>query len=191
MVSLPISATICLVLSSLSFGQGRVLELDLSAESSRFDAAVREYRTLWDAEGRRIVEAMQRATSLQVEAGPIRVVVFEGPSSSGFRDIPMKLRASYSEATKRATLVHELGHRLISEHIPRSFDGHPVIFLFVYDVWVELWGKTFADEQVVIESGRRGIYDYETAWKNTLKLTPQERAARFKQFLIDHPRRQN
>ncbi|MGH7576755.1 MAG: hypothetical protein ACREM1_16730 [Longimicrobiales bacterium] len=100
----------------------------------------------------------------------------------------MRMRASYPEATKRATLVHELAHRLISELVPKDFDDHPVIFLFIYDVWVELWGKPFADEQIVVESRRRGIYDYETAWRNTLELTAQERAARFEQFLMDHPR---
>jgi hypothetical protein len=103
----------------------------------------------------------------------------------------MRLRASYPPATKRATLVHELAHRLISELVPQDFEDHPIIFLFVYDVWIELWGKPFADEQVAVESRRRGIYDYEAAWKNALKLTAKERAARFKQFLIDHPPRKN
>ena len=130
---------------------------------------------------------MERATGLRFEPGPIPVVVYEGPSSSGFRDLPMQLRASYPRATKQATLVHELAHRLISELVPKSFETHPIIFLFVYDVWVELWGQPFADEQVVVESGRRGLYDYETAWKDALELTPEERAARFEQFLAEHP----
>ena len=189
MLSFSVPLKLFLALAVVSIGQGNVPRLDLTAEAPSYEDAVREYRKIWDSEGRRIVEAMERATGLKVEAGPIKVVVFEGPSSSGFRDIPMKMRASYAEPVKRATLVHELAHRLISERIPRSFDSHPVIFLFVYDVWVALWGKTFADEQVVIESGRRGIYDYETAWKNTLKLTPQERAEQFKRFLVEHPAR--
>lgn len=189
MLSFVVSLKILMVLAALSFSQARIPRLDITAEAPRYDDAVREYRRIWDTEGKRIVEAMERATSLRLEAGPIPVVVFEGASSSGFRDIPMKLRASYPEPTKRATLVHELAHRLISERIPKTFDSHPIIFLFVYDVWVELWGKQFADEQVVIESGRRGLYDYETAWKNTLKLTAQERAEQFKKFVIEHPAR--
>jgi hypothetical protein len=35
-----------------------------------------------------------------------------------------------------------------------SVDHHSIIFLFVYDVWVELWGQSFADEQVTIERAR-------------------------------------
>lgn len=189
MLSSSIPLRLFLALAILPFGQDRIPKLDISAEAPRFEDAVLAYRKIWDSEGRRIVEAMEKATGLKVEAGPIPVVVFEGASSSGFRDIPMKLRANYPEPTKRATLVHELAHRLISERIPKTFDSHPIIFLFVYDVWVKLWGKTFADEQVVIESGRRGLYDYETAWKNALKLTPEERAEQFKKFLADHPER--
>jgi hypothetical protein len=46
-------------------------------------------------------------------------------------------------------------------------------------VWTSLWGKDFADEQVATESGRRGLYDYETAWKWALSLSSDERASRF------------
>jgi imidazolonepropionase-like amidohydrolase len=163
------------------------LELEVTAEAPSHEAAAVEYREIWDSQGPRIVEAMERATGLRFEAGPIPVVVYEGPSSSGFGAEPMRMRASYSRATKQATLVHELAHRLISELVPQSFEDHPVIFLFVYDVWVELWGQPFADEQVAVESARRGSYDYESAWKEALALTPEERAARFRQFLTEHP----
>jgi hypothetical protein len=50
--------------------------------------------------------------------------------------------------------VHELGHRLMGELVPAGVDHHSIIFLFVYDVWVELWGQSFADEQVTIERAR-------------------------------------
>lgn len=186
LVSSVVSCIILVSASSLN-GQPRDLKLSITAEDPKFEEAVQEYRTIWDKEGGRIVKTMERATGLRFEAGPISVVVYEGPSHSGFRDKPMRLRASYPEATKRATLVHELAHRLISELVPKNFEDHPVIFLFVYDVWVELWGKAFADEQVAVESRRQGLYDYKTAWNNTLKLTAQERAARWKQFLVDKP----
>ena len=167
------------------------LSLRLRHHTGARSDAVREYQAIWESEGPQIVKAMERITSLGFEPGPISVVVYEGPSNSGFRDRPMRLRASYPPATKRATLVHELAHRLISELVPQDFEDHPIIFLFVYDVRIELGGKPFADEQVAVESRRRGIYDYEAAWKNALKLTAKERAARFKQFLIDHPPRKN
>ncbi len=184
-----IVASICFLHTGVVYAQDGLLRLSIRAESPKFEEAIREYQAIWESEGPRIVKAMERITSLHFEPGPISVVIYEGPSNSGFRDRPMYLRASYPLATKRATLVHELAHRLISELVPQDFEEHPIIFLFVYDVWVELWGKPFADEQVAVESRRRGLYDYETAWKNTLKLTAEERAARFKQFLIDYPPR--
>ena len=67
----------------------------------------------------------------------------------------MLLRASYPTETKRGTLVHELAHRLAAD-VPFKGDHHELIFLFVYDVWVDLWGQPFADDQVRIESLRKG-----------------------------------
>ena len=86
--------------------------MNFTASRESFDPATKEYREIWASEASRIVTAMERATGLRFEPGPIRAVIYEGPSFSGFRERPMQLRASYSPATKRATLVHELGHRL-------------------------------------------------------------------------------
>ena len=95
----------------------------------------------------------------------------------------MQMRASYAHATKQATLVHELAHRLIADRVPGSFEDHPIIFLFVYDAWVELWGKELADREVEVESARKGMFYYAGAWRDVLALTPEERAKRFRQFL--------
>jgi hypothetical protein len=150
-------------------------------------AAVDEYRAIWADEGGRIVQALHDVTGLTLEAGPIQAIVHEGSSYSGYREVPMRLRASYPSATKRATLVHELSHRLISDLVPYDFEDHPTIFLFVYDVWVELWGKEFADEQVQIERARRG--PYESAWRDALALGADERAKQWSTFLAERQRR--
>ena len=90
---------------------------------------------------------------------------------------PMMLRASYPEPTKRATLVHELGHRL-QVGVAGDMDEHEVLFLWLYDVWVELWGQRFADEQVVVERARGGPYP--KAWDAALALDRSARAKRFR-----------
>ena len=140
------------LLSTVLVAQERAapLQIDFTASRESFDPATKEYREIWAAEASRIVTAMERATGLRFEPGPIRAVIYEGPSFSGFGERPMQLRASYLPATKRATLVHELGHRLMGELVPADVDHHSIIFLFVYDVWVELWGQPFADEQVTM-----------------------------------------
>jgi hypothetical protein len=163
--------------------------IDFEPESARYAPAAEEYRALWRAEGERISAALEQATGLEMEAGPITAVVYGGISSSGYPRYPMYMRANYPPDTKRATLVHELAHRLVSGLVPRNFEDHPVIFLFVYDVWVKLWGEAFADEQVAVESERRGRYDYESAWRDALALGAAGRAERLAQFLAERRRR--
>jgi hypothetical protein len=93
----------------------------------------------------------------------------------------MYLRASYPTDVKKGTLVHEHGHRLIAQlrNRPLDLDEHRVLFLFLYDVWDGLWGSDFADQEVIFESGLKGLYDYESAWKWGRSLTQNERASRF------------
>ena len=50
---------------------------------------------------------------------------------------------------------------------------------------MQLWGQEFADEQVAVESERRGHYDYEAAWRDALALGREGRAERWKQFLAE------
>jgi hypothetical protein len=159
-------------------------QIDFQPESPRYAAAAEEYQAIWRAEGDRITSALEDATGLRMEPGPIRAIVYGGISNSGYRQwVPMRMRASYPPDTKRATLVHELAHRLISGYVGKNEDDHPVIFLFVYDVWVKLWGREFADEQVEVEGQRTGRYDYAGAWRTALALGPEIRAQRWSDFL--------
>ena len=158
------------------------LKVNFTASADDFRAATEEYREIWAKEGARIVAAMERATGLHFEPGPIEVSVYEGTSYSGERGgRPMLLRASYQTDTKRGTLVHELGHRLAAD-VPFKSDHHELIFLFVYDVWVDLWGQEFADSQVKVEGLRKGIVDYDGIWKRTLAIPAAERARRLREI---------
>ena len=164
-------------------GSARTLPLDFTATADTFRQATEEYRAIWAKEGPRIVDAMERIAGLRFEPGPIPVGVYEGTSFSGRRGgPPMVLRASYPEPTKRGTLVHELGHRLAAD-VPFKGEHHELIFLFVYDVWVDLWGQAFADEQVAVESKRTGLVDYAGIWKQTLAIPGPERARRLREIV--------
>ena len=85
---------------------------------------------------------MERGSGLTFLENHVNAVVFEGVSQSGAGDRPMYLRASYPADVKKATLVHEHGHRLIAQLRirPTDLDEHRVLFLFLYDVWESLWG---------------------------------------------------
>ncbi len=147
------------------------------------EAAAAEYRALWAAEGARIIAALEKRSGLKWSEREIRAQVIEAASSSGFGTRPMRLRASYPAGTKKATLIHEIGHRLQGSLFRRGEEDHPYLFLYLYDVWRDLYGQAFADEQVKIESARRGIYDYERAWTQVLELTEDERITAWRNFV--------
>ena len=175
---------ISMLLTAVFAAQEAALRIRFTPESEKFDAATAEYERLWAAEGSRIVAAMERISGLKQQEREISAVVFEGPSYSGYRERPMRLRASYPEDVKKATLVHELYHRFLTDvRTTTEIDEHRKVFLVLYDTWVALYGAAFADEMVKVERGRKGIYDYDTAWTWALAMTPEQRAARFKELL--------
>jgi hypothetical protein len=165
----------------------RVLRLEFVPQSETFASAVGEYERIWAADAARIVRTMQEVSGLTFTDTAVTAIVFEGVSSSGFRDTPMRLRASYSLDTKKATLIHELGHRLQAPLFRREDEEHGPLFLWLYDTWVSLYGKEFADAQVVIEKRRRGPYP--RAWDEALALSPKERAERWRAIVANQRKR--
>jgi hypothetical protein len=124
--------------------------------------------------------ALERAAGLtftSIGDTAIRAVVFEGVSQSGYHERPMQLRASYPLGTKKATLMHELGHRLQSNLFRQGESEHTFLFLWLYDAWTEVYGDDFAKEQVSVEKRRGGVYP--PAWDSALALPRTQRAARW------------
>ena len=152
--------------------------------------ALQEYRHIWEVDGARILRTLERVSGLSFPVHQISVELIDGPSWAGGERIGM--RWSYSTDTKRGTLVHELGHLLIGNRIP-EVDGEPiaehheVLFLFLYDVWVELWGEEFADGQVEVESARRGGVDYAGLWRNALSLSRDDRMSDLRGIMAGRP----
>ena len=180
-----IPAMLLVLITISASAQQPTLNLTFTPESEKFEQATTEYRDIWTSEGKNIIGAMESVSGLKFTDKDVRVIVFEGVSRSGYRDDPMKLRASYPTEVKKATLVHELGHRLIAPiRIPdgKQLDEHKVLFLILYDIWDKLYGKEFADRAVEVEKKRKGIYDYESAWLWALSLTKEARAAQFKEL---------
>ena len=173
-------------------GAQATVRVTFVAQSDSFAAAARAYTELWAEDGERIVPTMERISGLRFvtpEYADTAIIanVLERASSSGYRDTPMALRASYPPDTKRATLIHELGHRLQGNLFRAGEEEHEELFLWVYDVWVELYGQTFADEQVVVEK-RRGER-YVRAWDAALASSAGERAARWRAIRDERMRR--
>jgi hypothetical protein len=138
-----------------------------------------QYRQLWCAEGARIMAAMEQATGFAYPAGEVEVFVGNVTPMTAFGGKAMSLKASYPVYFKRATLVHELGHRLAFT-MPRTtdLDEHRLLYLFLYDVWSDLYGRDYADRMASIEKRIVGRYDYAAAWDWALSMSRAERQAR-------------
>ena len=156
------------------------MQITFTASSNEFISATNEYFQIWQTDGQKITEILNKLTQLP-EPQDFEAIIYEGISRSGNETEPMYLRASYSDRIKIATLIHELGHRylLSCTKRPSDVDEHYILFLFLYDVWDELYGEAFANEMVHVEKGRKGTYDYETAWNNILTLTKGQRQEKF------------
>ena len=146
-----------------------------------FAPAAEEYRRIWESDGARIAAALEAATGLRFAGAPVVATVNGGPPMTSYDGRSMRLRARYSPDYKKATLVHELGH-LLSFALPRraGLDDHRLLYLFLYDVWTDLYGRAYADRMVAIERRIPGRYDYDAAWTWALAMTREERQARLR-----------
>lgn len=180
-----ISLSVIALVALLPATQTSTVNLSFTPESEKFAEATKTYKAIWDSDGARIIQAMEEVSGVKFGREDVKVIVYEGISHSGYKDTPMKLRASYTDDIKKATLVHELGHRLNSRirNRPDDVDEHRLLFLYLYDVWVKLYGKSFADSTVEVEKKRKGVYDYESAWNWALAQSEQQRASRLKQII--------
>lgn len=160
-----------------------VLRIVFQPDSEQFTEATREYETLWSSDGPRITAAMEAASGLKFEDRGVRAMVLEVSSDSGYKEKPMHLRASYPLETKKATLIHELGHRLQADLFHQGEDDHKYLFLWIYDVWVKLYGREFADAQVEVEKKRGRMYP--AAWDFALSFTAEQRAAKWKEIVAE------
>jgi hypothetical protein len=153
--------------------------LSFAPQEPRFADAAGQYRGIWAQDGARIVAAMEAATGFQFPAASIEAMVSDHAPMTAYGGRSMRLRAGYSPAYKKATLVHELGH-VLAFQLPRTadIDDHRALYLFLYDVWTDLYGRPFADRMVAIERRIPGRYDYDAAWTWALAMTREERRTR-------------
>lgn len=164
------------------------MKIKFKSESEQFDTASEEYEKIWESDGVKITEVSERVSSLKFPEINLGVTVFEGVSTLSWDDegnFSMKIRASYPADIKKATIVHELGHLLLAQirKRPVELDEHRILFLFLYDVWTELYGINFADRAAEVEKKRRGRYDYDSAWTWALSLNKEERGQKLKEII--------
>lgn len=147
----------------------------------RFEDTAAYYRGLWRAEGVRIMAALERESGFAFPARPLEIILRDAPPMTGYGCSAIRLRGTYTGPTAVGTLIHELGHCLTAR-MPRTagLDDHRLLYLFLYDAWVSLYGRDFADRMVRIERRIPGRYDYDAAWTWALAMTQGERQARLR-----------
>lgn len=149
-----------------------------------FAESAATYEARWNEEGGRIVAALERAAGIRFPADPIEVIVRDGAPMTTYDGRTIRLRAHYPINAWRATISHELGHRL-AQALPRTagIDDHRLLYLFLYDALTDLYGSGFADQVVRIERRFADAYDYDAAWRWALSMTRTERQARLRHII--------
>ena len=139
------------------------MNINFYPDNENFIEAAKEYQLIWEKDGNRIITALESTSKMIFKEKIINAIVFEGISHSH----PLSLRASYSSDVKKSTLIHELAHRLMvgnNMKAENSLEAHKLINGILYDAWVSLYGKEFADTMVKIESERTPIYKEAWDW---------------------------
>jgi hypothetical protein len=147
----------------------------------RFAESAAEYERIWKSDGPRIVESLEAMSRLRFPGTGIEAIISDARPMTSYDGRLIRLRAGYSLDYKKATLIHELGHRL-ALLLPRraGLDDHRLLYLFLYDVWTDLYGRDFADRMVSIERRIPGGYDYDSAWTWALSQTREQRQERLR-----------
>lgn len=72
-----------LAFMSLAFKQVSSVKMRFSPESEKYAGATKEYQDIWDSEGKRIIEAMERISGVGFTEREVQAIVYEGVSWSG------------------------------------------------------------------------------------------------------------
>lgn len=169
---------VALLIFANALPAGAQVRLTFAADSAAYAPTAEWDQQIWDADDLRILGAMESVSGLRFETLDIQVIIYGGPSHTGAGEsLPMHLNARYPVGM---TLVHELGHRLNMQvrDRPPDLDDHRLLYLYLYDVWTDLYGSRFAQAAVAAERGwaAQGLAFIAEAWDWALSMTREERS---------------
>jgi len=154
------------------------------SDKTEYIEAANEYTEIWNKEGHKIFDEIERISGLKFKTKIINAVTFKGHSHS----LPLRLDCSYSYTHKKASLIHELCHRLtldngfyIFDYKNLNEDIHKITDLILYDIWITILGEKAAEESREVEI-KYGDPVYKSAWDWALALTYEERQSKFKEL---------
>lgn len=158
----------------------------------KLEKAAKEYNKIWKVEGNKITETIEKVSGLKFKEKIINAIIYNGVSYS----VPLKFQSDLTAEHKKGTLVHELCHRLVVGNNITVKTGkgyynwnlaiHKHIYLILYDIWVKLYGESFAKKEIDYEISlwtEKKVSPYKTAWDWALSMTKEERQKLWKKSL--------
>jgi hypothetical protein len=141
-----------------------------------------------------ILNSFNKHTGLDFKQSKITIRIRkDGRSKAGNKHQPMELSVKWvDENSIGCTLIHELAHRLVigngielPEGTPHqdshyNYFVHRHIYLFLYDVFVDVLGKEIAEAEVQRESADQGAYA--KAWRWALAMSYRDRQNSFERL---------
>jgi hypothetical protein len=147
----------------------------------RFMEGAEEYKKIWKSDGEKIAETIKKISGFNFRADTYNAIILENKPSASY---PLILLSSYSPEKKKATLIHELIHKVLprNDAMKRSeLENHKVLNLILYEVWTELYGKDFADNAVQGEFLFGDLY--KEAWEYALSFTKEQKREEYQKFV--------
>ncbi len=146
-----------------------------------FKEAVLEYEKIWNEDGFKILESWEKHTGLKFRESHINAIVWDGMSMSH----PLGLRYNLLPDGKKATLAHELGHRILYKRVSgmekSSLDRHKFMNLMFYYVLKDVFGDAMT--RIIEWESNRPDTKYKEAWDWVLNFGDENRKKRFRGIL--------
>ena len=173
-----------------------LFDLDLNNDLEQTLAAAR-YKQFWEDNQDKIIASFYKHTGLTFKQKQITIRLRkDGISKAGNRHQAMELSITWkTEDGIGCALIHELAHRLVIGNGIDPPEGndfiesranyymHRHIYLFLYDVFVDVLGEKIAKEEIERESNGR-ISSYAKAWTWAMDKNYEQRQRSFKDIKI-------
>ncbi len=162
--------------------------------------AINKFSRLWDEQQKNMLAAFYEHTGLKFKQKQITIRMHEdeyASNYSGNRYEPMTFNLEYqdlSDIDRLQVLSHELGHRLLegnrlstwakykNDEDKFTVEGHKLLYLFLYDVWVSAFGQETADKMAE-EEARVKDKRHNRAWKWAMSKSYAKRQALIKDLV--------
>ena len=155
------------------------------SEEDEIQNAAKVYQAIWNKEGEQIVKTIKNHTNLSFLGNELEALVYNGRP----RSLPLSFSYKYKSTGKRASMIHELLHKLFYDNKVDTNEvgqdplkSHKILDLVLYDIWESAYNKEFADFALGIEKSYNQLF-YNEAWDWALSMTKEERAAEFKKLV--------